>query len=299
MKETNPLGHPTSTEDQGINYEKELCLVVDDEKSVRDTLLEGLELLEFRAVGAPGGKRALEDLEKGEKYTFLITDMKMPGLDGIELIKKARSRYPDLCIIAMTGQAKGYKYIDVVNAGATDFINKPFSTDELEAKMRRAILERNTKLELNRLSITDSLTGLFNQRHFYIRLREETTRSLRQKRQLSLILLDLDNFKQYNDTHGHLAGDDLLSKTGHIIHTHIRENVDSGYRYGGDEFAIILIDTESSVAKEIGERIAKVLKRSVGISASMGFSQFSSKMVGIEEFVNSADKDLYQSKGRK
>jgi two-component system cell cycle response regulator len=248
--------------------------------------------------GVPGGQEALNKLEDMGKYSFLITDMKMPGMDGLDLIEKARTLFPDICIIAMTGLAKNYKYTDVINAGATDFINKPFGPDELEAKIKRAILERNTKEELNRLSITDSLTGLFNQRHFYARLREEIARANRQMQRLSLILLDLDNFKHYNDSHGHLAGDDILGKTGGIIHSCIREDVDSGYRYGGDEFVVILIDADTKVARGMGTRIDSRLRKRLGVSASMGFSQFSTGMT-VEEFINKADKDLYEAKEKR
>ena len=101
----------------------------------------------------------------------------------------------------MTGYYKEYSYVDVVNSGASDFINKPFGIEELEAKIRRVIIERNLKQELRRLSITDSLTGLYNQRHFYTRLRDEVIRAERQKHPLVLIFIDLDNFKKYIDTH--------------------------------------------------------------------------------------------------
>ena len=138
----------------------------------------------------------MEELSK-KSYTFLLTDMNMPEMDGMELIGQVKADYPHICSIAMTGYTKEYKYMDVVNAGATDFINKPFGIEELEAKIKRAIVERNVREELGRLSITDSLTGLFNQRHFYARLRNEIKRTERQtrKHQLGLIILDLDNFK--------------------------------------------------------------------------------------------------------
>ncbi len=281
-----------------INYERERCLVVDDEDHVLAAIVESLRLLEFQVEGLPGGREALALLGDMGNYSFLITDMNMPGMDGLELIEKARALFPDICIIAMTGLAKNYKYTDVINAGATDFINKPFGTDELEAKIKRAIIERNTKEELNRLSITDSLTGLFNQRHFYARLKEELARANRQMQRLSLILLDLDNFKQYNDSYGHLAGDEILGKTGGIIHSCIREDVDSGYRYGGDEFVVILIDADTKVARGIGKRIDSSLRKQLGVSASMGFSQFSPGM-SVEEFVNKADKNLYGAKQKK
>jgi PleD family two-component response regulator len=199
-----------------------------------------LATLNLPSDSASNGSEALKMLNDRE-YTFVLTDMKMKGMDGLELIEKIHDGLPNVSIIAMTGYSVGYRYVDVINAGANDFINKPFDLEELEAKIRRIIIERDLRKELSRLSITDSLTGLYNQRHFYTRLKDEVTRAKRQKHPLSLILLDLDNFKEYNDTYGHLEGDEMLRNVGQIINNSIREGVDSGYRYGGDEFAILLL----------------------------------------------------------
>ena len=280
-----------------INYSDELLLVVDDNESVCTALLEMLKHLGFKANAASNGKDALKKLKEAS-YTFLLTDIRMREMDGLQLIKNVRNDHPYICCIAMTGYSKEYKYIDVINAGATDFINKPFSTEELEAKVRRGIIERNIKQELNRLSITDSLTGLFNQRHFYARLKEEVTRADRQKRSLALIFLDLDDFKNYNDTYGHLAGDDVLQRVGGIISVKIRQGVDSGYRYGGDEFAIILIDADKDISLSIGERVGQGIKEECNLTASMGFANFSEGMT-LEGFIGEADRRLYESKSQK
>ncbi|RLF56849.1 MAG: diguanylate cyclase response regulator, partial [Thermoplasmata archaeon] len=241
--------------------------MVDDEESVREPVVRMLQTLGFRARGAGSAEEALE-LLKNDKYTFLLTDINMPKMDGLELIARVKNEYPELCSIAMTGYTKKYRYIDVINAGATDFVNKPFNIEELEAKLKRAIIERNVKEELSRLSITDALTGLYNQRQFYARLKEEMRRAERQNHPLALILLDLDNFKEFNDTHGHVAGDELLRKIGKIILSSIRDGVDSGYRYGGDEFAIILIDADMEIGRGIGKRIERAIENECGITAS-------------------------------
>ena len=282
---------------QPIDYDNEIILVVDDEDAVRGPIVQMLNRLGFK-TGAQGNARgALREL--GERpYTFLLTDIRMPEVDGLELIKQSKKDYPDVCTIAMTGYSKEYKYIDVVNAGATDFINKPFGIEELEAKIRRAINERNIKKELSKLSVTDSLTGLYNQRHFYARMKEEITRAQRGKHQLALILFDLDKFKQYNDTHGHIAGDELLRKVGSIIEARIRENVDSGYRYGGDEFAVILIDADADIGQSIAKRIETGIQEECDLSASMGYAEFSEGMTP-KTFVDEADRFLYESKGQK
>ena len=277
----------------GIDYSKESVLVVDDDLQFRETLVKLLSVLGFDTRSASSGPDALAKLKK-EEYTFLLADMKMPDMDGLKLIEQVGGDFPDLSIIAMTGFAEGYKYIDVINAGASDFIKKPFQSDELEAKVSRIINERNLRKELSRLSITDSLTGLFNQRHFYNRLKEEFTRAHRQNHALSLILLDLDHFKAYNDTYGHLAGDEVLRNLGRIINKSIREGVDSGYRYGGDEFAIILIDASLGVARVIGQRIQKALEKG-NFTASVGYATFTDGM-SEKELVSEADKNLYKAK---
>ena len=143
--------------------------------------------------------------------------------------------------------------------------------------------------------ITDSLTGLYNQRHFYSRLKDEILRAKRQKLPLALILLDLDNFKAYNDTYGHLAGDDAIRNAGKLINVSIREGVDSAYRYGGDEFAIILVGAGLSIAEEIVKRIRDSFTANGDITASVGYTQFSSGM-SIKDFVAEADKNLYAAK---
>ena len=239
-----------------FDYKDELILLVDDEESVRKPFVEMLRHQGFRADSAASAKAALNRLSK-KPYTFLITDISMPDMSGLELMRRVKEEYPRICSIAMTGFSKEYNYMDVVNAGAKDFINKPFGLDELEAKIRRATIERDINRELNRLSITDSLTGLYNQRQFYTRLEQEVMRAQRQKTDLAMMLLDLDEFKVYNDTYGHLAGDDLLGKVGVLINDNIRQGVDSGYRYGGDEFAIILIDADEEITKGIAERLEK------------------------------------------
>ena len=280
-----------------IDYKDESILIVDDDAEITVVLEKLLRNMGFTVRSVLGGDDALRAL-KDMSFTFLLTDMRMPNMDGLELIQKVNQTFPNVNIIAMTGYSEGYRYIDVLNSGAIDFIKKPFESEELEAKIRRIINERNLRQELNRLSITDALTGLFNQRHFYARLKDEVMRAQRQQHPLSLILLDLDNFKAYNDAYGHLAGDDILRKVGQLISESIREGVDTGYRYGGDEFAIILIDANLAIAKVIGNRLEASLMKQVKIKASMGFTIFSEGMT-YKDFVLKADKDLYTAKMRR
>ena len=276
------------------DYKNETILIVDDDPTVNRVLEDLLSALSFSTASATNGPEALEKIKDSE-FTFILVDMKMPDMDGFELIDRVRDTAPELSIIAMTGYTDEYRYVDIINAGASDFIKKPIQLQELEAKIRRIIHERNLRKELSRLSITDSLTGLYNQRHFYKRLKEEVIRARRQKTSLSLILLDLDNFKTFNDTHGHLAGDQALRSAGRLIHKSIRQGVDSGYRYGGDEFAIILIDADLTIAQDIGKRIQESFDSDGKLTASMGFVKYSETMT-IKDFVAHADRELYRAK---
>jgi diguanylate cyclase (GGDEF)-like protein len=280
-----------------IDPSQEQILIVDDEDALRQPQAEDLRILGFRVQEATDGATALALLEQND-YSVLLTDMRMPGMDGFELIEKARSRWPELCVVAMTGYAEKYSYVSVIEAGASDFIKKPFTPDELLAKIKRGVLERNIRRELSRLSVTDSLTGLYNRRHFYDQLKKEILRSRRQLHPVSLILLDLDDFKTYNDTYGHLAGDALLKKVGSLIAVGIREGVDSGYRYGGDEFAVILIDADAEITAVIARRLESAIHQNCQLGVSIGYACYSNEMT-VEDLVNLADQRLYRRKREK
>ena len=277
-----------------IDKTKESILVVDDDQRVCEVLKELFGAMQFPTTSSLSGEEALRML-KEKQYTFLLADMKMPQMDGLELIRRTRENFPSVSVVAMTGYTDEYRYVDIINAGANDFVKKPIDIAELEAKIVRCISERDLRKELSRLSMTDSLTGLFSQRQFYMRLREEIVRSTRQKHLLALILMDLDNFKEYNDKHGHIAGDEALRNVGKAILRSIREGVDSGYRYGGDEFGIILIDSDLSIAREIGKRVYLAIRDNGELKASLGYAVYGENM-NLTDFVALADANLYRSK---
>lgn len=276
--------------------DKERVLIVDDDQRVGEVLSELVEALGFPSEFALSGQDALRKMETAS-YSVLLTDMRMPGMSGVELIERVRETDGDLNIIAMTGYSDDFRYVDIINSGANDFIKKPIDAGELEAKLVRNIMEGNLRRELNRLSITDALTGLYNQREFYIRLKQEIVRSVRQKHPLGLILVDLDNFKEYNDSHGHLAGDAVLKSVGRAINKSIREGVDAGYRYGGDEFAVILIDSDVAIAEDIGKRIQQAVDENGRVRVSVGYAIYEEHM-SLTDFVSLADSNLYRSKNR-
>ena len=277
------------------DFSSEHVLIVEDEAEFGKILKDLLKRKGFKSHHVTNGADALTEIRQDQSYSFVITDIVMPGMSGLELTEKISTEFPDVCIIVMTGYSDDYRYVSVVNAGATDFINKPFRIEELEAKIQRGIMERNTKKELKHLTITDSLTGLYNQRHFYSRLKDEIFRAKRTDEDLAVIIMDLDNFKNYNDRHGHLEGDELLKTFGKIINEQIRQGIDSGFRYGGDEFAIILVDANEQICKSIEERIANAFKKECNGSVSTGYAIYHIGM-DPEDIVGEADKHLYKLK---
>jgi len=159
--------------------------------------------------------------------------------------------------------------------------------------------------DLRKISITDSLTDLYNRRFFQDRINEEIERSRRHGLPVSLIMLDIDNFKQYNDTYGHLAGDEALRLTAATIKNSVR-NIDRVARYGGEEFAVILPMTEIAAARDIAERIRSgvagryfpddALRATVKLTASLGIASFPQHADNLFDLVGNADKALYIAK---
>ncbi len=174
--------------------------------------------------------------------------------------------------------------------------------DELEAKLNRIIRERGYRALLKRLSIRDVLTDLYNRRFLDQKLEEEAQRATRQNYPLFLIILDLDNFKELNDTLGHQAGDEVLQRLAGVLSNSIRRNVDIPFRYGGDEFAVMIPQAGTKQVKQIAERIRRnYLNEDIGkTSLSSGISRFRRTSSGLREdindFVHKADVSMYTAK---
>lgn len=229
-------------------------LVVDDESTVRSALVTLLREWGYEAESADNGDSALELLARSA-WQVLVIDIRMPGMDGLELLREARGRGSDCDVIVITAYDMDYSYLDVVDAGATDFITKPFRAEELRAKLHRILRERRLRQQLVELSIRDGLTRLFNRRHFHAKLESEVLRARRQGHSLSLILLDVDDLKTINDTHGHVEGDAVLVGLAGVLESSLRFGVDLAFRLGGDEFAVLLIDSDREAASTVAERI--------------------------------------------
>lgn len=229
-------------------------LIVDDDDLIRMSLSVLISSLGFNCIVASDGKEAMEVLEKSN-CDLVLSDIVMPNMDGLELLKGIRENYPETDVILATGYEDRANYAAVIQAGAIDFIKKPIDNSELEAKLARAMRERQMVRELEQLSMCDSLTSLLNRRAFDSRFLGEVERAHRQTYGLFLAIIDVDNFKEYNDTHGHHYGDSILISLGQILQECTRCNVDLSFRLGGDEFALLLPQTNATQATEIVQRV--------------------------------------------
>ena len=277
-------------------------LCVDDDPGIRELLHEIIIRLGHSSITAVDGIDALEKLADGH-FDIVITDISMPRMDGIELIKKITTDFGDLDIIVITAYEIVYKYTDIIALGASDFISKPFDINELEAKLNRVLRERKLRAELKRLSTRDGLTGLYNRRYFDENLKHEVSRALRQSFSLHLLFIDLDGLKAYNDKYGHQKGDNLLRVLAEVILENIRKDVDSAYRYGGDEFAVILPHANQQQTLMVAQRLLKSFNRrsvSFNNSLSIGLARledsYETLKENLESLISKADQALYHAK---
>ncbi len=278
-------------------------LIVDDDEMVLELLGLAIDSFGFAHAAAKNGKEALALLAQQE-FEIVITDMIMPEMDGMELLGRINEHFPRTDVIVVTGFTGSFSYMDVIRAGASDFISKPFNADELEAKINRILREHRLIRRLEHLSNCDHLTELYNRRYFDQKLEEEAHRASRQHYQLFLIMLDVDNFKAFNDQFGHQRGDQLLVGIANILRNCTRADVDLLFRYGGDEFSIITPHITREQVAGVGERI-------IG-SFTGNFYENTGLSLGIAEFISSddswahdihnliarADQALYQAKAR-
>jgi diguanylate cyclase (GGDEF)-like protein len=267
-----------------------------------------LEMEGFQTDTSPSGEEAVDFL-KSNRIDIVITDIMMHGMNGLELTDIIKKKF-DADVIVMTGYGAEYSYEEAVNKGASDFIFKPVRFEELYLRLKRVVKERLIAKErdqilekLKKLAITDGLTKLYNSRYFYKQLDLEIDRLNRYNHSLSLLLIDSDHFKKYNDAYGHLEGDKVLIRMGQIIRECLRR-MDSAHRYGGEEFTVILPETSCDEAAFVAERIREAIEaerfspdseKEIKITVSVGVTEYQSDE-SISAFVQRADKALYMSK---
>ncbi|KAF0216312.1 MAG: response receiver-modulated diguanylate [Geobacteraceae bacterium] len=291
-------------------------LVVEDNLLMRKILEASLMEAGYEVVSAGNGREALEIYGNGY-YPIIMTDWVMPEMDGLELCRVIRESHSEryTYIILLTSQDSKTEMIQGLEAGADEYLVKPVNPAELTVRLKtaRRILDLESSLktsleEIKNLSLKDSLTGIFNRRYLNERLPHEIKRAYRYERPMSLIMLDIDHFKAVNDTYGHQTGDIVLKGCADCITGSIRKEIDWPARFGGEEFVIVLPETDLPGAMVVAERLRQLVAgratRTNGtvirITASLGVASFDPEYqrepVTAEILAGHADKCLYQAK---
>lgn len=301
-------------------------LIVDDEIAIRELVGEILEGEGHEVTLAEDGEDALEKFKR-TWHEIVFSDFRMPKMNGIELLGAIKEINENTQFVIMTSHASINNSIDALKLGAFDYILKPF--DDLDVVVDAAdraianlsgirrqqdlvdtLARKNQDLEsLNKefreLAIRDGLTGLFNYRYAQERLEEEFDRATRFERELSVLFIDLDHFKFFNDAHGHQAGDEVLQILSGLMTKTVRES-DTLARWGGEEFIVIALETAEEEACRLAERIRMAViehpfpnaeQQPLGIiSLSIGVASRSNGTESYEKLLRLADDAVYSAK---
>jgi two-component system cell cycle response regulator len=298
------------------NCESYPILLAEDDPISRRLFEKILVKEGFAVTTVENGRKAL-DLIREHFFPIVLTDWQMPEMEGPELCRAIRDENPDRYVFIVMLTSKGSKddIISGLSAGADDYLTKPTHNAELVARIKTGIrileLERSLKAaadEIHLLSITDPLTGIYNRGYINERLPQEIHRANRYGRALSLVMCDIDHFKTVNDTYGHLVGDAVLKEFVRCITSVIRQQVDWAGRYGGEEFLVVLPETDQAGAMVVAERLRAAIQKcethiqgaTIPITASFGVCGFSprdGKEVPTPELLlQQADILLYEAK---
>ena len=275
-------------------------LLVDDEHETLDLITEFLVEKGYELTRASSGEQAVALVEK-EAFHIAIVDLHLPGMTGSELLNLIKEQRPHIQVIMITGYGTIRDAVECMKLGASDFITKPILLDHLHLAIARIVEEVRLKEEAElasyykTLSRTDELTGLYNFRHLVTMLKSEATRHIRYGRIMSLAMIDIDNFKDYNDSKGHEEGNELLSRLAHIFR-HNTRNCDILARYGGEEFVIIFPETSLEEAVVVSERICGTVVVSLDASVTIGIAGLPQHTKDFNDLLRMADKAMYWGK---
>lgn len=288
-------------------------VVAEDDPVARMMLARILSKWGYEVTDVENGQEAWDALLQ-TKARLLVTDWTMPVMTGVDLSRKIREG--DLpyyvYVVLLTSRDDKSEILEGFHAGADDYLTKPFDRDELRARVRAGerivtleaeLREARSRLEI--MATTDELTGIANRRAALNRLQEALARAARTGTDLNLVMMDLDRFKNLNDTHGHAAGDVVLKEFVARLKPHLRE-YDVFGRIGGEEFVVVLPDMDLATGKIVAERLRTQVSGTpiqlpdgteVQVTVSAGICAAPrGKAESVDAFLAAADAALYRAK---
>jgi len=288
-------------------------LIADDSIVSRHLLEATLRKWGYDVTVACDGVEALEILQQEHAPALAILDWMMPGMTGLEVCRRLRqrSREPYTYILLLTSKSQKEDLIEGMEAGADDYITKPFDQHELQVRLRAGTRLVDLQAELlsarealREQATKDSMTHLWNRSSILEHLARELSRAVREKGPVGVVMVDLDHFKSVNDTYGHLAGDAVLCEAARRMQNAMRP-YDSIGRYGGEEFLILLPGCDEQTSFSQAERMRKQLAQpgmslngsSISVTASFGApSALAGQSWTQEGLIRKADEALYLAK---
>ena len=286
-------------------------LVVDDEEIIRKLLQDYLTHIGYRVDTVVTGEDAVESA-RHKHYDLVITDLFLPGMSGLDVVRNVKTISPQSCIIVVTGHGSLETAIESIRDGAYDYITKPLNMAGLEISVKRALeynellSDAREKAHYKKLATEDGLTKLYNYMHLMDLMNQELDKANRYHFPVSLLMIDIDFFKQYNDSAGHLAGNKVLIQLAEIFRNFIRKT-DLAARYGGEEFAILLPHTEKKFAEKLCDRLRLLVEQTSfneeeklpggKLTISCGIAECPLDALTPEDLIEKADQALYQAKG--
>jgi len=280
---------------------KEINILIIEEDAALSGQLENI----FKAVGyhtwAVADPGAGLNLLRSNSFSVVVTEMRSVKMNGTQVTQEVHKLAEQTNVIVITPYSFISSAIEAMEAGAYGYITKPLNSSEVRIVTERAVeryflLYGNDEKEfLVDLAVRDGLTGLFNRRYFNELIMVEINRLKRSPAALSLLMLDIDNFKNYNDNQGHPAGDILLKEAAKVFKNSVRPS-DVICRYGGEEFIIILPQTDKMAAKIVAERLRVQFELYLPATVSIGIASIPEDAQGISALIEKADNALYQAK---
>ena len=273
-------------------------LIADDDRISRLMLENALRKWDYNVTSAEDGAEAWDKLRQPDAPKLVILDWMMPGMSGPEVCQKVRQLKGEayVYIILLSAKDQTRDMVEGLDAGADDYLSKPFDKQELEARLRAARRVLSAEEALQRMSATDELTGLLNRRALTQKLNEEVERSARTGHMFALLMIDLDHFKKVNDEYGHQKGDEVLKGCADTLSRTVRRT-DLAARYGGEEFCIVLPETSPDGARRVAEQLTDAVRAlpdpyptiSVGVAYWRAHSS-------VDDIIRAADEALYEAK---
>ncbi len=308
-----------------MNPGKAQLLVVDDDPFVRMMLGEILSDMGYTVRCAVNGADALEKYSQHPDTELILSDMNMAGMNGLEFIRKLRKQNQEVPLIILTVNTEISIALEAIRSGANDYllkdeniqdvilisIEKNLQKHRLEQQNKRLIEELARKnRELEKLSLLDGLTDIPNRRWFDKVFTQEWLRAARKAGAISLMMIDIDCFKNYNDTYGHQAGDECLRKVAKSLGRALKRSGDFVARYGGEEFAAILPNTEAKNALQVAEKMHRNISdlkiphrasdagEQISVSIGIGSAIPAERRLEASSLISLADEALYRAKGK-